>query len=328
MRARVVLVTLVAVVAGGAWWVLRSDPTRLEEALSTLPDGTQRVAFTDWAFARSSVAEEDIEAFANAAYDADLTRTSAVENVAVAIEDNYGISVRELDWEVYGQSSDGAADVLKGEFSFEDLRSTLRSLGYDEPEADDGAWAGDEDLVASIDPELTPAQQNVVLLENDGLVVFSDDAGYAEKVTGGFTSRLTSKAGDPVSAILWTGDQACSSLAMSEADESDQAVADDLVEKAGGVSPLDGLLMARAGSGRVTVVMGFESDDQAEENLQPRTDLASGDAPGLGGSFRDRFSVASAEAHGDLVVLDRVPAADEDALFSEIDNGPVLFATC
>ena len=41
----------------------------------------------------------------------------------------------------------------------------------------------------------------------------------------------------------------------------------------------------------------FQSS-QASENLQPRVDLASGDAPGQGGSFDERFRVTSGHADG------------------------------
>ncbi|MFC6342457.1 hypothetical protein ACFP8W_10755, partial [Nocardioides hankookensis] len=62
-------------------------------------------------------------------------------------------------------------------------------------------------------------------------------------------------------------------------------------------------------------------------NAASRAVLAAGPAPGQGGDFSDRFSVASASAEGDLVTLDLVPRSGE-YVFSDLASGPVLFATC
>ena len=59
--------------------------------------------------------------------------------------------------------------------------------------------------------------------------------------------------------------------------------------------------------GDVRVVMAFADDDQARTNAASRAALAAGPAPGQGGDFSDRFSVASATAEGDLVTLDLAP---------------------
>ena len=73
--------------------------------------------------------------------------------------------------------------------------------------------------------------------------------------------------------------------------------------------------------------MHFETTDQASSDLQPRVDLASGDAPGQGGSFADRFRVTSGEAEGHDVVLGLTPRTRQ-AVLSDVSTGPVLFATC
>ena len=342
MRVRVVLVMLVvlALVAGALWWFRHDRRTTYEAALDTLPAATLRASYTDWEFARTAVDAKALPRFIDDAYDADLTRTSALENTATELDERYGLSVRDANWEVYGQSDEGSVAVLRvaDSTSYADLRDTLRDLGYGEPRSDTAAWTGTAELVARIDPALTPVMQNVLLLEDDHLVLFSDSATYAEEaaevVDGSRDSLLDSVAdlaatsADPVSAILWASDFACEELSMSSADASDQAIAEGLVQSAGGVSPLAGLVMARSSSGEVTVSLRFENDDQASENLQPRTDLASGEAPGLGGSFRDRFSVTSSKTDGRLVVLRLSPAVDEETLLSSISNGPVLFATC
>jgi hypothetical protein len=73
--------------------------------------------------------------------------------------------------------------------------------------------------------------------------------------------------------------------------------------------------------------MLFEDSDQASENLQPRVDLASGPAPGQGGSFPARFQITSAQASGSSVVLQLQPRHGE-RLLPDLSEGPVLFATC
>ena len=114
---------------------------------------------------------------------------------------------------------------------------------------------------------------------------------------------------------------------MASADEEDQRVADGLVDDAGGVSPLTGLVVAQQIDGSLRVGLEFETEDQASDNLQPRVDLAAGEAPGQGGSFADRFAVAAAEADGDTVRLELDPR-DAQFVFSDLTSGPVLFATC
>ena len=138
---------------------------------------------------------------------------------------------------------------------------------------------------------------------------------------------LTSVAGTPVTATLWAADFACEDLSMTSADEEDQRVAASLVEEAGGVSPLSGLVMAQQPDRSLTVGMLFESSDQASDNLQARVDLAAGDAPGQGGTFGERFTITSGEADGEAVVLRLEPRGTE-YVFSDISTGPVLFATC
>ncbi|HET7735936.1 MAG TPA: hypothetical protein VFK52_08190 [Nocardioidaceae bacterium] len=341
MRLRVVLVTLVvvALVAGASWW-FQSRRTTYESALATLPSEVLRASYTDWAGIRSELGDQPLDDFTLAAYDRDFSRTSALEANAPLLESIYGIDLRAVEWEVYGQSDEGSVAVLKlgSAPSFDDLTSTLTDLGYPAPSQETKAWAGSVELVATIDSSLTPVFQNVVLLEEESLVLLSDSPEYAEHAAAAArgdddallssVSDLADQADQPISALLWAGDYACKDLAMSTADAVDQNRADALVDQAGGVSPLTGLLMAAAGDGAVRVGLRFEDDDQATDNLQPRTDLAAGEAPGLGGAFADRFSILAARTSGRLVLLDLEPAEDGTALLSGISDGPVLFATC
>ncbi len=177
--------------------------------------------------------------------------------------------------------------------------------------------------------------QNAAVLEDERLLVLSDTSAAvssAVQVVRGEAPSLdepdlAAAAEEPVTAVLWGADFACEDLSMSSADEEDQRVADELVSRAGGVSPLTGLVVARQQDGTLRVALELETEEQASENLQPRVDLAAGDAPGQGGSFADRFAVTDGRADGDTVVLELEPRG-ADFVFSDLTSGPVLFATC
>ena len=131
---------------------------------------------------------------------------------------------------------------------------------------------------------------------------------------------------EPLTATVWVDDFACEDLAMSQAAPEDVEAGRSLVEEAGGVHPLDGLIFAQEPDGSLEFVMGFETDEQADADLQPRTDLASGPAPGQGGAFTERFELTSSTAQGALVTMRADPVGSQ--VLADIGQGPVLFATC
>jgi len=353
------LVALTLVVAAGsglfAWrWLSKSA---YEQAVAALPALTLRATYTDWAQVRTlqdgtslgaGSASREVDAFLDRAYRADLTSASAVSGATYAMTRRYGFSPLNATWEMYGQSREGAVTAMKLPESVDlaAVERNLRTLGYDEPEAGDGSapvWAGSAELVAQIDGSLTPVFQNVVVLEDQRVVLLSDSKAYvsssAQVVRGSAESMadatdgvsdLADVAGEPVSAVMWASDFGCEALSMSAADEEDQTVGDQLVSEAGGVSPLSGVVLAHQRDRSLVVGMNFESADQAERNLRPRTDLASGEAVGQGGMFSDRFEIASARSTGRTVVLALEPTGDtsESSLLSDLSPGPVLFATC
>ena len=352
----VVVGALVLVAAGLTGWRLLPEPTAYQQAVTWLPASTLRASYTDWAQVRdraggtslgAASSAREVDRFLDRAYDLDLTTASAVSVSTYVLMHKYGFSPLDADWEIFGQSREGAVDVLRLDETVDmaGIERTLRTLGYTAPAAGSdraGVWTGSADLVATLDPALSSTQQNVAVLVDQRVVLMGDDATYlsaAAAVVRGSSDGLASVSGVenlarvvpdvPVSALLWAGDFACEDLSMGAADEEDQRVAEDLVADAGGVSPLAGLVIARVTSGSLTVGLHFESDDQAESNLQQRVDLASGPAPGQGGSFADRFSVTSAQVDGSDVVLRLRPrAAARPGVFSDITQGPILFATC
>ncbi len=183
-------------------------------------------------------------------------------------------------------------------------------------------------------------QQNVAILSDDHLVLMSDSASYLSAATSVAkgdedalsddegVSSLAKASGDPVTAVQWSSTFACEDLSMGSADDEDQRVGDDLVARAGDVSPVEGVVMAQQADRSIVFGLHFETSDQASTNLQTRVDLASGDAPGQGGSFADRFTLASGTAEDQDVVLTTEPTRRDASVLSDLSSGPVLFATC
>ena len=357
MRTRRVVwvagVLVVAVLAGVVAWRLLTRTTTFEEALDNLPASSLRTSYVDWAHVRDEAhgtglgagsSRSTVSGFLSRAYDLDLTAGSAIADSSYALEKRYGFSPLDAEWEAFGQGRKGQVDVVRAgdEVDLEGVERSLRRLGYTAPSVGSGkggTWVGGSDLVAQIDPDLTPVQQNFVVLPDEKLVLMSDSASYvaaaAQVVKGSDRSLsdvtgvddLADASGQPVAAELWSGTFACEDLTMGQAGEEDQKVGEHLVAKAGKVSPLEGLVMARQPARTIIVGMQFESGDQASANLQPRVDLASGDAPGQGGSFRDRFTITSGTASGKTVVLKLRPEPRQSVM-SDLSSGPVLFATC
>lgn len=354
-RRTVVLLAmaLVLVVAGGL--VVRrtwqdAHRTGLEEAIAAVPKATMRLAFTDWAAVRDrlEVPDQDrpsaatIDALTGKGYDSDLTAASSIDDSTAALQKNFGFSPATADWEAYAQSRQGATMVVRmpDSFDMEHVTGHLEDLGFTEPSKPDGVWQGGVDLVSAIDPTITPELQYVAVLADQHLVVTSDEESYAEtaaEVARGdrasladlaSTRDLVGKLDEPAAAMVWTRDFACDDLAMSQADDDAQAQASDLVDKAGGVTPLSGLVMAMKPDRTLVVGELFEDSRQAKDNLEARAKLAVGDAPGRGGSFSDDLRLVSSRTRGSAVLLELRPKAKSGFVLSALDNGPVLFATC
>jgi hypothetical protein len=170
--------------------------------------------------------------------------------------------------------------------------------------------------------------------------VTSDQKAYAAKAAAAAqgdadsladvasTRELVDKLDEPAAAMVWSGDFACDDLAMSQADDDSQAQADELIDKAGGIDPLSGLVMALGSDRSLTVAELFEDSRQARDNLKPRATLAVGDAPGRGGAFSDDLTLVSSRTDGAAVLLRMEPKQKTGFVLSALDNGPVLFATC
>lgn len=339
------LVVVLVVVAVVAWRAGRAG-TAFEQAVALAPEGTERATWTDWAAVRRELdvdldaasTGEEVQALLDDAFAGDLSSSSALSSSAVVLHEELGVSPATLRWELFAQSTAGAVEVLAlgEEADLDDVRDRLASLGWQPPEEDEGVWVGGADVLARIDPRLTPELQHVVVLADEGLLVTSDQQGYLEEAAAavrGDGERATALAdvaaelGEPVTAVVYTGAHACEKLAMAQADADAQAEADQLVEEAGGVHPLTAFAMGSLPGGDVRVALEVEDEDDAQAEARVRARLASGPAPGQGGDFEDRFQVTEAASRGRIVILDLRPV-DGEYVLSDLSSGPVLFATC
>ncbi len=347
----VALAVLGTVVVAGHWLWTERGRTDLSRALDVVPERTQRLLFTDWAEVRQALdVEEDdsptdevIAAMMAKAYDTDLSSASSIDTAAVALQKYFGFSPATVEWEAYAQESGGAVMVVRmpDDFDFGAVEGKLDGLGFTRPQEETGVWAGGIDLVAAIDPTITPLLQYVAVLADKGLIVTSDQEPYAAdavEVALGEAPSLADVDGvqdvvkpvdEPVAAEVWARDFVCADLSMSQADDRDvQNEADVLIAEAGEVSPLSGMVMSLDAERSLAVSQLFEDADSARANLSARAALAVGEAPGRGGSFSDDLELTSSQTEGATVQLRFAPRAPTGFLLSALDTGPVLFATC
>ncbi|HEX4978251.1 MAG TPA: hypothetical protein VFV40_10345, partial [Nocardioides sp.] len=185
MHRRGVLLTLAAVVivAGAVVaWRLLDRPTDYERAVSWLPEDSLRVTWTDWAAVREDVGAPApgagagaVTGFLDRAYESDLSAGSAVAEATGVLDRRYGFSPLDVTWEAFGQARGGQVVVLglAEDADLAGIEGRLRRLGYDAPPdgpGTDGTWQGGADLVAALDPTLTPVMQNMAVVEDERLV--------------------------------------------------------------------------------------------------------------------------------------------------------------
>jgi hypothetical protein len=345
----IAVVLALAVVLGAVvavqWWRDR-DRTDLERALAVAPHEAERLSWTDWAGVRSELgarlstgsSTSRLTSFLDRGYDADLTSTSALLASAEVLQAKYGFSPATVDWELFSQSTRGAVVLLHlpDGTDFNGLGDRLEELGYTRPADETGVWDGGPEVTTRIGADITPELQYLAIDADAGLVLASDESGYlgraVDDARGGEGAPpelrdIAAVSGDPLSAAVYDGDYTCSRLAMSQADASDQAQADELLAAAGKVNPVTAFSMSAQPGGHVRLVLSFENDEQARTNADTRAALARGPAPGQGGSYADRFRVASVTADGSDVTLDLVPR-EGAFVVSDLSTGPLLLATC
>ncbi|WP_408898078.1 hypothetical protein ACJ5H2_03005 [Nocardioides sp. R1-1] len=351
MRRRWIVLTVVAALVVAAAVVLvgrllGGDRSRLAEALALAPSSAVRFSWTDWAGVREELGAElsasssgtDVDDLLAEAFDRDLSSTTALDESAATLQEELGFSPATIDWELFTQGPDGAMVImgLPDGFDLAGLRERLRAVGFSEPDDAAGVWRGGVDLLEGLGGPVTPELAALQVDEEAGLLVGSDDPAFLEQradLARGHdddgVSEVADAVGSALSAAVATGDQACSSLAMTDADPADRTRASELVEQAGGVHPLTGFAIAARAGGEVRVAMAFETEDQARADADSRSRLAAGPAPGQGGSFPERFTLGKGDvvASGRVLTMDLTPV-EGSFVVSDLSHGPVLFATC
>ena len=347
MLAVVVAVVLVAAALVGVR-LLRDDRTDFAEAMALSPGDAARYTWTDWSAVRRQVGAHvdadstpaQVAAFLTKGYDEDLTPMSSLTDSAGLLQKSYGWSPATLDWEMFSESTTGAVMIgrLPDSADVDDLEDHLTTLGFTPPGKDGDVWDGGDVTLPSAggsDDLSTPVITHVAFVPDRHLVLTSDSQAYLQDVVDHLdddklpagVQRAVDAVGDPLAAAVYTGDYTCSALAMTQADQDDQATAAQLVAKAGKVNPVDGFAMAREPGGDVRVAMAFENHEQAVTNADSRAALAAGPAPGQYGTFADRFRLGKVAADGDVVTMALHPVTGASVL-SDLSTGPVLFATC
>lgn len=350
LRTPLLLALTLAVVAVAAvvTYVVWPRGSELERAAALLPKDTLRVVWTDWAGVREELDATDIadtgpeaEEFLAEANDRDLASASPTAGSSAAIAGAFGFSPLTSEWELLGQGRDGMVLILKlaDDADFGKIADGFDDVGFARPGKDalsGEVWTGGPDVITNV-PELgDPVLQHVAFLEDEHLLVTSDNAGYLEDAMpvvqgdedGLDLGDLVDPIEDPLAAVAFASDFACEDLSMSEADEGAQALADRLVEEAGGVSPVIGYAAALQPGDRMTVVFDFETDKQAEKNAKSRRELAGMDDPGQLLSYPEMFTVDDSEADGHRVVLSLKDVAEDGFALTNTTQGPVLLAVC
>ncbi|MGZ6733148.1 MAG: hypothetical protein ACXVDH_00775 [Nocardioides sp.] len=333
--ALAVIVAVGVIVGARAWH--GAHRSSLERALDLAPKDAARYSWTDWAALRtalgvSGTGTEADDALLDKGYDADLTPASSITSSVDTLREAFGFSPATMSSELLTQSTTGAAlfITLDDSVSFDAIRAHLSDAGFAPPSSDQGVWDGGD--VAGVGP--VPILGFAALDASAHLVVTSDSAGFLRDVMAhrgdgdvpAPIAQVAAQVGSPIAAELYDGDYTCSHLAMANADATDQAQGEQLIADAGKVNPVLAFAMARTAHA-VRVAMAFADHDQAKANAATRARLASGDAPGQGGTFPDRFALGVVAARGAVVTMDLKPVADSPVL-SDLSTGPLLFATC
>ncbi|MDN5744515.1 MAG: hypothetical protein L0H31_05260 [Nocardioidaceae bacterium] len=348
-RRRWLLVTLAVVLVTAAgvatWrWVHEDDTTRFEAALALAPKDAARLSWTDWSGVRRELGAdidadstgEEVDGFLLKSYDRDLSGNTALEESASTIQDEMGFSPATIDWELFAQGDKGAI-VLMGlpeDFDYRGLRETLRDVGFTEPEEENGVWFGGVDLLEGLSGPVTPELATLAIDEDAGVLYGSDQTSTLEdraKRARGHRedgiSDVVKTAGPALSAAAYVGSYTCAELSMAQASPADRTRAAELIEAAGGVHPLTGYAIAAQPGGHVLVAMALETPEQARSDADSRRDLASGPAPGQGGTFTERFTLDEVSAADRVIRMDLSPVEGWQVV-SDLNQGPVLFATC
>ena len=128
-----------------AAWDRAGSAPDLEQAVASVPAGSERVSFTDWRAVRmratrspDPVAAGRVARLTERAYELDLASASSIEESGSALAENFGFGPGNATWEAYAVAPAGASMVLRMDDSVdfdtvarihgEELATKLRDL--------------------------------------------------------------------------------------------------------------------------------------------------------------------------------------------------------
>lgn len=326
--------SVVAVLLGVAAYVVWPRGSDLERAAGLLPPSTLRVTWTDWQALHEEY--DDADDFVAAVTDADLASASPTVAIAGSLQETFGWSPVDAEWEILGQGREGMVLVLKlaEDTDFGAIADRYEAAGF--TRRDDGILEGGPDVLARAGGPGDPVLQHIGFVEDERLLVMSDEVDYLAQAMpvargdkdGLDLDDLAGAVDEPLAAVGFAEDVACEELALSVADDGAQARAAQLIAGAGGISPLTGYLVALEPDQRMSMVFLFETEEQAEKNLASRRTLAAGEDPAQGVAYPDLFRVSDGEADGRRVVLRMEDVARDGYPLTYTTQGPVLLASC
>lgn len=338
-----VLALVAGVAAAVALW--SRDDSRFGRAAAMLPADTVRVTWTDWDAVRAELDAEpgagDLDRMLAEAADLDLSSASPTAPIAEPLAETLGWGPADAEWELLGQAPRGMVLVVKlpEDADVDAIADKYEEAGFTAPgegRTDGGTWTGGPDTVARLPGLNQPLLQYAALLEDERLLVSSDQAVSVDQAVpvvrgdedGLDIERLVDPTRDPIAAVGWATDAVCADLSMAKADDGARTRAEQLVEDAGGVAPLNGYLVALHADRALTVVLGLEDDGRAERDLDSRQRLAGMEDPGQSLPYPELFRLAEGRTDGDAVVLELEDAAEDGYPLTNLTQGPVLLASC
>jgi len=342
------LAAIAVAIAIGSWASAREPDTRtsLASALDALPAGTLVAGFTDWAairadlgLGRSSTAATRA-ALGDDASLRDLTTRSVLGRVVGDMDEAFGWSAADLEWEAYGQAPTGAAMVarLADSVSIDAVEDRLVALGYTRRGA---VWTIDAAGATAVGPELASTLGHLAVLRDRRLVVAADRAGYVPRVLatirGDDRSALSVRPIADVAETLAGSDTVvvqsrtfgCRATSLDAAGADVQAQADAAVGRVGALAAptFTGRgLVDGPRSQSIGFAAAFASPAEAAEQLRVRSALTTGPFIGRSGRVEDSLRLRGSTVDGSVAVLRFDVDPDESAYMS--GEGPALFASC
>lgn len=350
LRASVIAIIAMILASAGGWAISKSqDDSRapLAQALEALPADARVAGFTDWARIREALGFDgpvtsaiDRASLVSNAYERDVSARSILEDYAEVMDGRFGWSIADLRWEVYGQASDGAVMVagMNDGLAANTVTSGLRDMDYEEA---DGVWSiAADDMPAKL-PGLPATFANVTVLDDQGLIVMSDEADYVETVVSVSRGHDPSLAGvtaaretaaplvGAASALLATGKDACDSTGFADQPTEVVEQARNIVRPLGELATVSyggRAMFDDAGDQVLRFSMTFDSAAIATRQSRLRAALTTGPFIGRSGQTEDLLTLTSTHTDGPNATMDFGVDTTKGSFMN--GRGPVLFAAC